>query len=263
MDSYSFGFLLKKTLTAFLLPPGIFLVLFLAGMLFVTKRFRSFLLGLFLLLYLLSIEPTKELLLLPLENRYPVPSWSEIQNVDAIVALGGGALEHAPDIDGQGALSCDSLVRVMAAYRLHAGLKKPIIVAGGAVFGSKPESEISRDVLQRLGVQQQFMLAETKSKDTNENALFVSEICRKRNWNKIVLVTSAYHMRRSLMLFGRFFNDIVPYPTDYKTLRRGYDYWSFLPDASSLADVGLAVKEYLGIMYYKVTLRGQGPKANG
>jgi uncharacterized SAM-binding protein YcdF (DUF218 family) len=257
VDSYSLSFLFKKTVTAFLLPPGIFLVLFLAGMLFVTKRSRSFLLGLLLLLYMLSIEPTKELLLLPLENRYPVPSWSEVRHVDAIVALGGGALESAPDIDGEGAVSGDSLQRIVAAYRLHVALKKPIIVAGGAVFGKKPEAEIATDVLRRLGIKEQSILAETRSMDTNQNALFAAEICRKRNWNSIVLVTSAFHMKRSLMLFGRFFSTIVPYPTDYKTLRRGYDYWSFLPDASNLADTALAVKEYLGIIYYKLTLKSQ------
>jgi uncharacterized SAM-binding protein YcdF (DUF218 family) len=181
VDSYSFSFLLKKTVTAFLLPPGIFLLLFLAGALFAAKRFRYFLLGLFILLYALSIEPTTNLILLPLENRYPIPSWSEIRKADAIVALGGGAIEHAPHIDGMGALSGDSLQRVMAAYRLHAELKKPIIVAGGAFSGEKPESEISKEVLHRLGVKQESILAETRSKDTNENALFVMEICRKKN----------------------------------------------------------------------------------
>jgi uncharacterized SAM-binding protein YcdF (DUF218 family) len=251
----AFGFLLKKTLTAFVLPPGIFLLLFIAGMLFVHKRFRSFLFGLFLLLYVLSIEPTKDILLLPLENSYPVPSRSEIQRVDAIVVLGGGAFQNVPDIDGHGALSSDSLARVVAAYRLHVVVGKPIITSGGATYGTKPEAEISRNVFRRLGVKQQFVLVETRSKDTNENAQFVREICQEKNWNSIALVTSAYHMKRALMLFGRFFNDIVPCPTDYKTLRRGYGYWSFLPDAGSLADTAVAVKEYLGIIYYKITLK--------
>jgi uncharacterized SAM-binding protein YcdF (DUF218 family) len=248
------GFLLKKTLTAFIVPPGIFLLLLAAAIFIVRKRFRSFLFGLLLLLYLVSIEPIKDLLLLPLENRYPLPARSELQQVDAIVVLGGGALENAPDMDGQGTLSGDSLVRVLTAYRLHASLRKPVIVSGGAVDGSKPEAEISRSVLQRLGVKQQFILVETKSKDTYENALFVREICQKKNWNKIVLVTSAFHMKRAVMLFRRSFSDIVPFPTDYKTLRRSYGFWSFLPDASNLADVALAVKEYVGIMYYRFTL---------
>ncbi len=253
MDSISLSFLLKKTITAFVLPPGIFLVLFLAGMLFVTRRFRSFLFCLFLLLYLVSIGPTKDVLILPLENRYPVPSWNEMRDADAIILLGGGAIEHAPDIDGQGALTGDSLQRLVAAYRLHAVLNKPIILSGGAISGEKPEAEISAEVLHRLGVKQQFIVTETKSKDTKENALYAGEICRKRNWNKIVLVTSAYHMRRAVMLFSKFFDHIVPYPTDYKTQRKNYDYWSFLPDASNLESTAAAVKEYLGIAYYSLT----------
>jgi uncharacterized SAM-binding protein YcdF (DUF218 family) len=248
VDFYSLGFLLKKT---------IFLLLFLAGMLFITKRFRAFLLCLFLLLYLLSIGPTKDVLMLPLENSYPVPSWNEMRSVDAIILLGGGANEHAPDIDGEGALTADSLQRLVAAFRLHAVLNKPIVVSGGIISGERPEADISKEVLHRLGVEEQFILSETRSKDTKENALFVSEICRKRNWNNIALVTSAYHMKRAMMLFGRFFNHIVPYPTDYKTQRRKYDYWSFLPDASNLEDTAVAVKEYLGIAFYGVQYRAR------
>ncbi len=94
-----------------------------------------------------------------------------------------------------------------------------------------------------------------KSMDTKENAIFTQEICRAHNWNKIVLVTSAYHMPRSMLLFRRFFKDIVPYPTDYKSLRKTYDYWSFLPDPERMAETAAAMKEYLGIAYYKLTLK--------
>ncbi len=250
------GFLLKKIVTVLILPPGIFLLLLVAGIFFVKKRFRTFLFGLCLLLYLLSIEPTKDLLLLPLENRYPAPSLGKMHHASAIVVLGGGALENAPDIDGPGALTGDSLTRVVAAYRLHVHLKKPILVAGGALRGHKPEAEISRDVLYRLGVRREFVLAESKSRDTKENAQFAGAICKQRNWNRIVLVTSAYHMRRSLMLFHGLLDEIVPCPTDYKTFRGPYTYWSFFPDASNLTDTAIAVKEYLSILYYKFTLRG-------
>lgn len=250
-----FGFLLKKTVTAVLLPPGILLLLFVLGMLLVRKRFRAYLLLLLLLLYALSIEPTKDLFLLPLENRYPVPSWNKVEQVDAIVVLGGGASENAPHIDGRGMLTGDSLARAMTAYRLYTKLNKPIIASGGAVNGHRPESDIAKDLFQRLGVKEQFVIVETSSKDTNGNAVFVGAICHRRGWNKIVLVTSAYHMKRSLMLFGRYFSDIVPYPTDYKTIRTGYGYYSFLPDASNFADIALALREYLGIIFYRITLK--------
>jgi uncharacterized SAM-binding protein YcdF (DUF218 family) len=254
----SLGFLLKKTLTAFILPPGIFLVLLIMAILFIRKRLRTVLLGFALILYLVSIEPVKNFIVLPLENAYPVPSWSELQRADAIVVLGGGLLDNAPDIDGPGALTADSLARVLGAYRIHATLKKPIIVAGGAGPGRIPESELSKKVLLRLGVKEQLLLTETRSMDTSENASFAWDICKKRNWKRIALVTSAYHMKRATMLFGKFFSDVVPFPTDYKSARRGYDYWSFLPDASNMADTGAALKEYLGIIYYKLTLRSSG-----
>ncbi len=255
MDFQSFAFVLKKTVTAFLVPPGIFLVLFVLGVFFVRNRIRLFLVSLFVILYLFSIEPTKDALILPLENAYPVPSWNDLKQVDAIVTLGGGANEHAPDIDGKGALSGDALQRLMSAYRLHLVLKKPIVIAGGTLREGWSEAEISLEVLRRLNARTQYIFTEKKSKDTRENAEFVAELCRSNKWQKIALVTSAFHMRRSVMLFGRHFKTVVPYPTDYKTLRGDYDYMSFLPDAENLATSAAAIKEYLGITYYKITLK--------
>ncbi len=251
----SFGFLLKKTLSAMLLPPGIFVLLLVVAILFLKKRLRTFLLALVVLLYVFSIEPVKDLFLLPLENAYPMPSWSNLQRVDAIVVLGGGALDNAPDLDGEGSISADSLARVLGSYRLHATLRKPIIVAGGTIFGKKPESELSKKYLLMLGVKEQDILTEAMSKDTRENALFVRDICQKRNWTRIALVTSAFHMKRAVILFKPFFTDIVPYPTDYKSARVGYNFGSFLPSASNMAEISAAFKEYLGIIYYTLTLR--------
>jgi uncharacterized SAM-binding protein YcdF (DUF218 family) len=247
-------FFAKKAVTALLLPPGIFVLFLLLAALFIRKRIRVVLLGLALVLYLVSIEPVRDLIVLPLENAYPVPSWSELQRVDAIVVLGGGLIENAPDIDGPGVLTADSLARVLGAHRLHTALKKPIIVSGGPGSGGIPESEVSRKVLLRLGVRGELVLTETGSRDTSENARFTWDICEKRNWKRIALVTSAYHMKRATLLYEKLFGTVVPYPTEYRTARRGYSYFSFLPDASYLADIAVASKEYLGIIYYRLTL---------
>jgi uncharacterized SAM-binding protein YcdF (DUF218 family) len=61
-------------------------------------------------------------------------------------------------------------------------------------------------------------------------------------------------MKRSYMLFNKHFRQIVPYPTDYQTSRSGYDILSFLPCTSNLYLIDTAVKEYLGIIFYKLTL---------
>jgi len=61
-------------------------------------------------------------------------------------------------------------------------------------------------------------------------------------------------MKRSYLLFNKQFNEVVPYPTDYRTSRGSYDVLSFLPNATSLGQVEIATKEYLGILFYKLTL---------
>lgn len=250
-----FVFLLKKTVMAFILPPGLFIALALLAVLLITKRFRSFLLGLLVLIYFVSIEPTKDLFMRPLENAYPVPSQGEMRRADAIIVLGGGIFDNAPDADGPGTVSPDSLVRLYGAYRVHSAIRKPIIISGGQVGGRKPESELSRRVLLNWGVAAQYIIIETRSRDTAENALFTGEICQQRGWRKAVLVTSAYHMKRSVFLFNKYLREIVPYPTDYRTSRRNYDYGSFLPGADNVGDIATATKEYLGIIFYKIASR--------
>jgi hypothetical protein len=61
-------------------------------------------------------------------------------------------------------------------------------------------------------------------------------------------------MKRSYLLFNKRFQEIVPYPADYWTSRGSYDVLSFLPNAWNLALVETAMKEYLGILFYKLTL---------
>lgn len=251
MDTYFF--LLKKVLTSLLLPPGILIPVLLALILFVTRRLKTCLFILVLLVYICSIEPTRNLLLRPLEAAYPFPAREDIHRADAIVVLGGGVIENAPDADGPGSLSGDSLARLYGAYKVHTAIKKPIIISAGQVFGRQPEAEVARRVLLRWGVPPQHAIAEVRSKDTAENALYAAEICQQRNWRNVVLVTSAYHMKRATLLFNRYLKEIVPYPTDYKISRKKYDYMSFLPGADNLADVAAAAKEYMAILLYKVS----------
>jgi uncharacterized SAM-binding protein YcdF (DUF218 family) len=233
--------------------PGIFIIIPLLLIFFVKKRQKVFLLSFSLFMYVLSISPTREFLLVPLEYAYKIPSINEVKLCDAYVVLGGGVNDNAPHIDGKGSLSNDALARVVGAYRLYLISQKPIILSGGKIFNRASEAEIAKKFLLSLGVKENHLLIETKSKDTYENAQYTKEICEQHNIKRILLVTSALHMKRSVMLFHKFFHDITPYSTGYKTLRIGYDILSFLPDAGNMSDISLATKEYLGILFYKIT----------
>lgn len=166
--------------------------------------------------------------------------------------LGGGALENAPDIDGKGALGSSSLPRVIAAYRLYRIYPKPIILSSGIQFNRGSETQIAKRLLVSFGVPANRIIEETKSVNTFENARYTKEIADTYRLKKIVLITSAFHMKRSYMLFSRHFTEIVPYPTDYQNSRSSYDALSFLPNTGPLDSVGKAMKEYLGILFYKI-----------
>ena len=247
-------FILKKLITYSILPPGIFILLLLIGAIILRKRLRVFLFSMAALLYIFSIGPTKNLFLRPLENVYKIPSVNSVINYDAYVVLGGGVYDNVPDIDGKGFPSEDGLPRIICAFRLFQLHKKPIIYSGGNVGDRQPESEVAQRLLLSLGVDARYIIPEGKSKDTFENARYIKELAEKHKISKIVLITNAYHMKRSKMLFDKHFKEILPFPAGYKTSDIKYDIYSYMPSAKNILDISTALKEYLGILFYKITL---------
>lgn len=245
-------FVLKKIITAFLLPQGLLIAILIVSAIFLKKRFRFCAIALAALIYLASIEPTAELLLRPLEDMYKLPSSSQIKACDVYVVLGGGINENIDGEGGTGMLDSHSLARVVAAYRLYVKAEKPIIISGGRVGQRQSIADIAQRVLLSWGVPQNRIIPESKSADTYENAQYTKELADKYRFRKILLVTSAFHLKRSSMLFSKHFTDIVPYPADYQTSRSPYDILSFLPSAAHLCVVEIAIREYLGIAFYSL-----------
>jgi uncharacterized SAM-binding protein YcdF (DUF218 family) len=204
-------------------------------------------------IYLVSINPTAELLLNPLERQYSLPSIDEIRQCNAYIILGGGTNEDAPAIDGKGVPEGDALARVIAGYRLYLIFQKPIIVSGGGSPGHEPSAVTMKRFLVSLGVNEKHIYTESRSRDTYENARYTKELCGETQFRRVLLITSAYHMRRSMMLFGKFFKDVTPYPTGFRA-NKTYHAVQFLPDARNMDNVEVAIKEYLGILFYTVTL---------
>lgn len=256
-------FLLSKIFISFLIPPGLFVTVSVLSIIFLfagKMRLARFLLFAgAALLYLISIEPVMDGLLFGLENRYKPMEALDPDTVSTIVVLGGGGVIcSSPDKGGEASLSSDSLKRVMYARTLHERYGLPIIVSGGnAVINTvcETESSVAKRTLMMLGVDESKILEEGDSRNTWENALNIQKLYRP---GRVVLVTSSYHMRRSVYCFERNNVRCVPAPTDYKSRRARYNYRSFLPRMSSFRGSHLAMKEWLGLLYYRVRYRGQG-----
>jgi len=155
----------------------------------------------------------------------------------------------APRVDLQVSEAVDRLLH--AATLFEAGKAPVVIASGGGIAGLgavQPEAISMRALLLRLGVPDEAIVLETESRNTAENALYTGEILRDRGFGKVLLVTSALHMPRAMKIFRARGIDAVAAPTDmrsiYNPTRTLLDY---LPDAASLYETTLAVKEYLGM----------------
>ena len=255
-------FLLSKIVNYIILPPGLFIFVsvFCVVMLFLGKNrlTRIVLLANVVFFYLLAVEPVKDLLLFPLENRYPPMEEKNHEQLNAIVVLGGGVICSSPEELGRGSLASDSLKRIVYGKRLHEVYGLPIIVSAGNVFKTadcEPEALIAKRMLVELGMNEEQIFLEDESRNTWENARYVRKLYRP---GKVILVTSSYHMRRSMYCFES--NDIscIPAPTDYKIRRARYKYRSFLPRMTSFSGSHLAMREWLGLVYYRVRYRHRG-----
>ena len=196
--------------------------------------------------YLLSIQPVSNMLLLPLETSYAVPSAKTIGKPSAIVVLSSGAY-NKHTLDG------DSFNRLFEGFKLYKKYKVTIIVSGGRATSTFSIAKIMRKILVDIGVKKHYVITEDKSDDTYQNALYVLRICRKLNFRRVILVTSAYHMPRAMFLFNNYKSGIriIPYPADFET-NLHYNIYSYFPQLGYLSISAEALHEYAGYAYYYV-----------
>src|SRR6056297_1795883 len=245
-------------------------------------------------LYLLSSEPVSELLLRPLERAHPPlvlggsdaggrvdTVESESIEAEAIVVLGGGTISSSPEEGGNAAPAVETLKRLSFAYRIHRLTGTPIITTGGTPQAARDNRTTQQGPMQppapnyqhaplqprvsagaamgryliSLGAAPGSVHTEEASRNTFENAALVAE---KYQPEKVILVTSAYHIPRSVWVFEQIGMEVLPAPTDYKIDGDGYNIWSFFPTMGELHDSYKALHEYVGIVYYLLRFRNEG-----
>ena len=202
-----------------MLPPGIFILAFWGLAIYSwrcrqEKKLAVILAGITFVFYLLCTSVVAEQTMGWLESAYEPPANPQ---GDVIIMLGGGAMPDSPDVDGTGALCASPANRLLTAVRLQRRLDVPILVSGGQVYSdSGPEAQIARRILLSLGVPDDKILVETKSINTTQNAKFSTEILREHGLSQPLLVTSAFHMKRSVLNFEKQGVAVTAYPADYQ-----------------------------------------------
>ncbi len=230
---------LLKFGASWVLPPGLFIILLAILTFHLTKiNLRlSVCVGFFtLIFYFLCTGLVADFFMGKLERAYQPPAEVEEVGADVIVLLGGGAFRDVQDVEGEGTLASSAASRLLTAVRLQRLLDLPIILSGGQVYSdSGPEAEISGRILKSLGVPEDKILLETKSVNTTQNAIFTAEIMHAKNFQKPLVVTSAFHMRRAALNFARQGFEIIPYPTNFTVSQNPeFHYTKLRPQAEAL-----------------------------
>lgn len=257
----------SKFLPLFVYPVGLTLAL-LATALFLSRRAswrrwqQAVLAAALLVLWLSSTRWVSYGLARSLEWQYlplePMPP------AEAIVILGGGvypqlAPRPLPEVNQAG----DRLI--YGAWLYHQGLADTVLLSGGMVPWLNPgegatEAQTMADLLGMLAVPQEALLLEEESRNTYENAVFTKEMLAEQGINRILLVTSAAHMPRSVMLYEAQGFEVIPAPTDYRVTEADWRFlfeagWEeqvfhWLPDAYNLYVTSVMLKEYVGMVVY-------------
>ncbi|BCH32685.1 hypothetical protein MesoLjLc_46150 [Mesorhizobium sp. L-8-10] len=192
-----------------------------------------------------------------LEDRFPRPD-ALPERIDGIVVLGGGLEGGINKVRGGYELnsSGDRFVETAILARRYPNAK--ILVSGGSgelQLDGEADADTAPRLLTALGVAPERLILENRSRNTDENARFSQRLVEPQPGDTWLLVTSAFHMPRSVGLFRKAGFPAIPWPVDYRT--SGEEGAGFFVDNAmdSLQNTTLGIREWIGLFVYWITGR--------
>jgi uncharacterized SAM-binding protein YcdF (DUF218 family) len=252
-------FVLSKILGFFAIPSNLVMMVALLGAALVRTRYARagwrLLIGGLVALAVIGLSPLGNALILPLEQRFP--PWEAGQGVpDGIVVLGGAI---SPDVSA----ARNSLALNEAAERVTvvADLARRyptarIIYSGGIgnlLQTGGTEAEVAVRVFETFGIPSERVMAEVRSRNTVENAIFSRDLANPKPGERWLLVTSAYHMPRAVGVFRNVGFPVEAYPVDWRTRGPEDALLPFPTLGDGIRRTDTAVREWVGLAVYWLT----------
>lgn len=209
------------------------------------------------LLFVAGLSPLGNALILPLEERFPA-FVDDGTPVAGIIVLGGSYDTEATNAHGQMALN-ETGERLIALGDLarRYPLAKIVYAGGGSEFtpDTTPEATLVENTVAQLGIDPGRITYERKSLNTYQNAAYAKEIAAPQEGERWLIVTSAFHMPRTMGVFRAVGFDVVPYPVDYRTAGDASLFRPFAFVSEGLRRTDLATKEWIGLVAYHLSGR--------
>ncbi|MFZ4407476.1 MAG: YdcF family protein [Paracraurococcus sp.] len=202
-------------------------------------------------LALLALAPLDQLVLRPLEDRFPRPA-TEPAQVDGIIVLGGAVEQRLTEARGLPALNgaAERMTEPVALIRRHPEAR--LVFTGGTASlapGALSEADVARQLWRDLGVPAGRIETESESRNTHENAVNTLRIVRPKPGETWLLITSASHMPRSMGVFRQAGWTITAWPVNYRT-GSGSGVWLEVSFPVRLQEFEWGTREWVGLAAY-------------
>ena len=252
--------LASKIIWALISPDSLIVILgvsaWVTGMLKWQRTSRSLLASCALLLALVGFFPVGEWLIAPLENRFTTNA-ALPSEVDGIIVLGGAILPRLSNLWQQPEINdtADRLANFLYLARLYPNAQLVFTGGSGAVTQQEfKEAEMAQILFDQLGLAERAIIFESESRNTSENARHSKELVTPENDENWLLITSAYHMPRSIGVFCQEQWIVQPYPVDHYSqkgdlLRLDFSF------SENLAILKTAIREWVGVVAYRISGR--------
>jgi uncharacterized SAM-binding protein YcdF (DUF218 family) len=254
-------FVLSKTLGVMLLPTNFLIGAGIVGALLMATRFaslgRKLAAAAAVLLAIAAFSPLGYILLYPLEQRFPV--WDAAHGgPDGIVVLGASINAEMSAAHGIPVVGAAPDRLIAAAALAHRYPNARIVFTGGSanlLSNDAREADFATAIFESLGIARSRVLLERRSRNTYENALFSKQVAAPKPGERWLLVTSAYHMPRSMGLFRKAGFAVEAYPVDWQV--GGRDYFLALENIAidGLGRTDIGVREWMGLVAYRLAGR--------
>ena len=256
-------FFIVSKLVAALLRPDTWIVIALAGIVLALilqrRRMALWISSMSLaLLIVLSTLPLGDLLLQPIERRYP--AHPDLDAIEGIIVLGGGENARASTFWSQVQLN-EGAERYTAALALARRFPEAqVLFTGGsgalrdAAGATVSEAAIAERFFLEQGISPERLLLEEQSRNTAENARLSLKLAGPAPGESWVLITSAFHMPRAMRSFETAgWDRLVAWPVDYRTSRFGDGIgWNLI---QNIAVLNTAIREHVGQLAYRLSKR--------
>lgn len=249
---------LASKLLAFAIEPLFWvLLLLLAGLLLLRLRPQlGQALGWMALLVLAASCWTSgpEVLVRSLESRYARPATIDVRQQVGVVVLGGAlsspelwAAHRQVGLNEQ----AERMTEAVALLRQYPHLRLLFTggIAGVSATGAT-EAQRARAFFDAMGIEPSRVVYEASSRNTYENALHSASVAGVDKNQPWLLLTSAFHMPRSMGVFRRVGWNVTPWPVDYRTT--AHDSWFDFSLHNGPSLWSLALHEWLGIWAYRI-----------